>query len=83
MDDERDPTVARGECPVCHNEGLVPIMYGMPADDPSEDVRAGRYMIGGCCITGDDPNRECIDCGASVYADGRFERPSSEDWEQR
>jgi hypothetical protein len=47
-------------CPTCNSsKGLREIIYGMP-DDPVDEA---RYVIGGCCISDNDPTIECIDCG--------------------
>lgn len=27
----------------------------------------GRVVLGGCCITGDDPAWRCVVCGASIH----------------
>lgn len=72
---DRDVIALRRRCPACRARGLVPIMYGMPTSEVWGDVRLGRIAIGGCVISVDDPDRQCIECDVRVYADGRFERP--------
>jgi hypothetical protein len=47
----------------------------MPSGDVFDGVRQGRFVLGGCVITGDDPEQQCLECGANVFPDGRFERP--------
>ena len=44
-------------------------MYGKLSHRPQlmEKVRAGEKVFGGCCITGDDPSWECLDCNAKIY----------------
>ena len=68
-----DAVAARGECPACGGRGLVPILWGLPSGDVFDDVRRGRIAIGGCIVSGDDPDRYCIECGSNVYPDGSFE----------
>ena len=47
-------------CPTCNSSnGLREIIYGMP-DGPVDE---GRYAIGGCCVSDDDPTLKCIECG--------------------
>lgn len=47
-------------CPTCDSStGLRQIIYGMP-DGPVDE---GRYAIGGCCVSDDDPTLKCIECG--------------------
>ncbi len=53
----------RGACPKCDSEKVVPIVYGFPTDETMEAARRGEVSLGGCIIMGDDPNRECQDCG--------------------
>ena len=69
------PIAARRRCPHCGARGLVPIVYGMPAGDIVEQARLGRVAIGGCIITVDDPEHQCVECGVQVWADGRTAAP--------
>ena len=47
-------------CPDCSSStGLREIVYGLP-DGPVADE---KYVIGGCCVTDDDPTLKCIECG--------------------
>jgi hypothetical protein len=51
-------------CPSCKSEtGLRKIIYGLSAEPLDES----KYLIGGCCITGNDPTHECIECGWQVF----------------
>ena len=42
-------------------------MYGYPSskflDDLKKDENKGKYQLGGCCISNDDPAFSCNDCG--------------------
>lgn len=43
-------------CPYCGAPDARPILYGLPAEPPPEDV-----VTGGCVVSpdGDDPTHEC------------------------
>jgi hypothetical protein len=47
-------------CPGCgHKNGLRQILYGLPDGPPDPRV----YRLGGCCISEDDPELTCVNCG--------------------
>lgn len=48
------------------------IVYGLPNERMFEDANEGKITIGGCIMSGDDPEQVCNRCGASVFPDGRF-----------
>lgn len=64
-DAEPTPLGRRGKCPRCGSRSVAKIEYGMPAWDSVLEARekAGRIVLGGCCVTGYDPNRHCNHCG--------------------
>ena len=46
-------------CPKCNEMGKIKeILYGMP----SEDYNQTKYVLGGCCITDNDPEIQCTNC---------------------
>ena len=48
------------KCPACNSaDGIRKIVYGLP-DGPLDEE---KFVIGGCCITDEDPTRKCIHCG--------------------
>ncbi|MHC4469600.1 MAG: hypothetical protein ACYTDY_00290 [Planctomycetota bacterium] len=49
-------------CPECGSERVVPIVYGLPTDEALEMAEQGRFRLGGCCVTGNDPKWGCLDC---------------------
>lgn len=54
----------RGEkmktCPDCSSStGLREIVYGLPDGPIAEE----KYVVGGCCVTDNDPTLKCIECG--------------------
>lgn len=52
--------LSSASCPQCQQfGGLKRILYGMPSSDFDFD----KYIVGGCCITHNDPEIGCIKCG--------------------
>jgi hypothetical protein len=54
-------------CPNCRSKtGLRKVLYGMPmpSEDPTQPlVDESKYVLGGCCISANDPTTRCIECG--------------------
>ena len=47
-------------CPGCGASGSIQeIVYGMPGSDFEFD----KYIVGGCCVTENDPDIGCKECG--------------------
>jgi rubrerythrin len=62
-------------CPKCRKSVVpVPIAYGYPSPDLFEDADAGRVQLGGCVISGDDPQWACPACEAPHFEDEDHER---------
>jgi len=57
------------QCPKCGSERVARILYGEPIGSESlmADLKAGRIVLGGCCITGDDPIWQCLSCETEIY----------------
>lgn len=57
------------KCPSCGSGRIATILYGLPAFSPEleADLDAGRIVLGGCCVTDDDPAWQCLDCQATIY----------------
>ena len=49
------------KCTVCGCK-VVPIVYGEPSCETFQKADRKEVMLGGCIITGDDPDWECIEC---------------------
>lgn len=48
------------KCPNCRSDqGIRKIIFGMPSGPLDES----KYLIGGCCVTDNDPTHECTKCG--------------------
>lgn len=46
-------------CPFNHTEGIIPIRYGKPASETSQRAKQGKIRLGGCMVTGCDPQFYC------------------------
>ncbi len=51
-------------CPECCSTDTVEIVYGLPTRDTEGRAMRGEIELGGCMVTGDDPDRHCQACGA-------------------
>lgn len=50
-------------CPSCRSKvNAVPIVFGMPEEELEEQARRGEVVLGGCCVTDDDPRWFCKSC---------------------
>ena len=56
------------KCPKCGGTHLAPIHYGYPAfnDETKRRVEKKELFLGGCRITGCDPQFHCFDCRKNV-----------------
>jgi hypothetical protein len=57
------------KCPACSSQRIANILYGMPEYSAKleKDLSSGRIILGGCCITNDDPKWQCADCQMVIY----------------
>jgi hypothetical protein len=46
---------------------VVNIIYGEPGYKDSLEEEAGKIILAGCIITGNDPLWGCIDCKAKIF----------------
>jgi hypothetical protein len=53
------------ECPKCGGTDIAMILYGLPqmSKHLEKKVKAKKIVFGGCCVSGNDPELECNDCG--------------------
>lgn len=50
-------------CPNCQRKkDVIPIVYGFPMPSTMEKAEKGKIHLGGCCVTGDDPQWYCSEC---------------------
>jgi hypothetical protein len=56
-------------CPKCGSIKIAKILYGMPAgyEELMKKIEEGKIVLGGCCITNDDPTWQCVECETSIY----------------
>jgi len=66
-------------CPACGERSGVPIFWGYPSPDSMDSllkaVKRGEVELGGCLVTGDDPDTACAACGHRWHK-GRARRRS-------
>ena len=57
------------ECPNCGHSPVSDIEYGLVKmnDDLKRRIDEGIAVLGGCVITGDDPEWVCTNCGKRIY----------------
>ena len=51
-------------CPACASP-MIQILFGMPTPEAFEAAERGEIILGGCCVTGSDPEWQCPKCGAT------------------
>lgn len=62
------------ECQRCQSL-LVPIVFGMPTYETFEASQRGEIILGGCCVTGNDPEWQCPRCDATLPGNAEALRP--------
>lgn len=50
------------KCPHCSEPEGVEIAYGLPGHELMASATRGEVLLGGCCISGDDPTHGCLSC---------------------
>ena len=57
-------------CPSCGSPRISRILYGLPdfSEELQEVLSQGTVTLGGCVVTGDDPEWECLQCGQTILA---------------
>jgi hypothetical protein len=55
----------KGPCPKCKSRDIASILWGYPHMSPELELalKMGTVVLGGCCITGSDPQWHCNACG--------------------
>ena len=61
---EANPLDPLPTCPDCGSTRQARIVYGMVefTDEVREQLENGSLFLGGCCVTGRDPEWRCLDC---------------------
>ena len=59
------------KCPICGQKPVAKIVYRLidfsGEDEIGQELKEGKIVLGGCCISSDDPTWECTKCGQVVY----------------
>ena len=57
--------VNKRKCPNCQSTNRAEILWGLPADmrEIEKELERKEIVLGGCCVTGNDPKWACNDCG--------------------
>jgi len=69
MNDKISARIKPRKCPKCGCSPIASILYGMPAFSPKLEMELdeGTIVLGGCCITDNDPEWQCVGCGIQIY----------------
>jgi hypothetical protein len=56
-------------CPACGSDKIAQIMYGKPSSSEQlkQKLKERKIVLGGCCITADDPSWKCLKCSTNIY----------------
>jgi hypothetical protein len=63
MTESRPVYRAGPECPDCHSDDVVPILYGYPSTQAYEAAARGELLLGGCILEPTNPRWSCRSCG--------------------
>ena len=70
-------------CPNCDSPRIAKIVYGLPNynDKMAKDISEEKIVFGGCCVTDNDPDFQCVECGALIFSKtGKFYFNEEEDF---
>ena len=57
------------QCPICGSDKIASYLWGMPAYSKKleTEMNQGKVILGGCCVSNDDPFWACNDCKTNFY----------------
>ena len=57
------------KCPTCTHSPVGTILWGEPDMTPElrKSMNEGKVIIGGCCLSPDDPTWECSNCNQQIW----------------
>ena len=66
-------------CQACGSPRIARILYGLPdfSKDLDDALAEGTVTLGGCLVTGDDPEWECLACGRQIHASAKRADPGA------
>ena len=70
MAEERIERESKPEkCPQCGCTPVAEILYGFPdfSGDLEQQLDTNEIVLGGCCISGDDPEWQCPRCFLGIF----------------
>lgn len=52
-------------CPNCGSDNVAEILWGLPSftEELQKELAEGKVVLGGCCVSSDDPKFKCNNCG--------------------
>lgn len=58
------------KCPYCGSNNIAKILHGLPTFSKKldEDIKWGKVVLGGCCVTDDDPDKHCNSCNKDFHS---------------
>jgi hypothetical protein len=61
------------ECPSCGSKKVAQILWGYPAFSRKleKNLKEGKIVLGGCIVSGNDPEWQCVDCKVEIYREGQ------------
>ena len=56
-------------CPSCNGKNVAPILWGYPMEtaEHTQALHEKKIILGGCCISDNDPTWECADCYVKIW----------------
>ena len=56
-------------CPSCNGKNVAVILWGYPLEtaDLTKALEEKKIILGGCCVSEDDPVWRCADCYAEIW----------------
>jgi len=61
------------KCPSCGSKKVAEILWGYPdfSSKLEKKLKEGRIVLGGCIVSGNDPEWQCVDCKVEIYREGQ------------
>ena len=61
------------ECPSCGSKKVATILWGYPefSSKLEKNLKEGKIVLGGCDVSDNDPEWQCVDCKVEIYRDRR------------